>query len=147
MPVPKTEIGLLQAQLVDRSVRLTEQRRAVLQVIETANRHLDAGRILSLARRINAAVARSTVYRTVRLLKQHGLIDELHRMQLDGERYYDERKLETQPVHMACLRCGKITELVSELFGTLKNQLRRDCQYHMVVARLEVGGYCSECRR
>ena len=53
-------------------VRLTEQRGAILQVIETAKRHLDAACILRLARRINAAVARSTVYRTLHLLKHHG---------------------------------------------------------------------------
>jgi len=146
MPVPKTEMGRLQARLLNRGVRLTEQRRAVLQVIETTDRRLDASRILRKARRINAAVARSTVDRTLRLLKQHGLINELHLRHIEDERRYDELKSEAEPVHVACLRCGMITEIVSELFHTLKNQLRRDCQYHIVVARLEVGRYCSKCR-
>jgi len=86
------------------------------------------------------------VYRTLHLLKHHGLIDELDLLHLEGECHYYERELEKEHIHMACLRCGKITEFVSELFHTLKNQLRRDCQYHLVVARLELGGYCSECR-
>jgi len=50
MPVPKTEMGRLQARLLNRGVRLTEQRRAVLQVIETTDRRLDASRILRKAR-------------------------------------------------------------------------------------------------
>jgi Fur family transcriptional regulator, ferric uptake regulator len=148
MPLAQTEMPRrLQPELAVRGVRLTEQRRAILQVIETAKRHLDAACILRLARRINAAVARSTVYRTLHLLKHHGLIDELDLLHLEGERHYYERKHEKEHVHMACLRCGEITEFMSELFDTLKNQLRRDCQYHIVVARLEVGGYCSRCRR
>ena len=114
-------------------VRLTEQRRAILQVIETAKRHLDAACILRLAPRINAAVARSTVYRTLHLLKHHGLIDELDLVHLERERHYYERQHEKEHVHMACIRCGRITEFVSELFDTVKNQLRRDCQYHIVV--------------
>jgi len=48
---------------------------------------------------------------------------------------------------MACLRCGKIAEFVSKTFESLQKQLERDCSFHIVVARLEVGGYCSACRR
>lgn len=58
------------------------------------------------------------MYRTLHLLKQHGLIDELDLMHLEGERHYYDRKLEKGHIHMACLTCGKITEFVSELFAS-----------------------------
>jgi Fur family transcriptional regulator, ferric uptake regulator len=90
---------------------------------------------------------RSTVYRTLELLKRQGLIDELDLMHLKGEGHYYERKLGRDHIHMACLRCGKITEFMSETFESLKNQLERDCRFHIVVSRLEVGGYCAGCRR
>jgi Fe2+ or Zn2+ uptake regulation protein len=148
MPFPQTEIpGRLQAQLAARGVRLTQQRRAILAVIETAKKHLDASRILRQARKLDASVDRSTVYRTLALLKRHGLVDELDLMHIEGEGHYYERRLARDHIHMACLRCGKITEFESELFESLKEQLRRDCHYHIVVTRLEVGGYCPTCRR
>jgi len=148
MPFPQTEIpGRLQDQLSQRGVRLTQQRRAILSVIETAKKHLDAPRILRQARRLDPSVDRSTVYRTLQLLKRHGLVDELDLMHLEGEGHYYERKTGRDHIHMACLRCGKITEFESELFDSLKRQLQRDCHYLIVVTRLEVGGYCSECRR
>lgn len=148
MPLPQTEIpGRLQAQLAQRGVRMTPQRRAILSVIETAKKHLDAGSILRKAQRMDASVDRSTVYRTLDLLKRHGVIDELDLMHMEGERHFYERKTGRDHIHIACLRCGKITEFESELFENLKKQLERDCSFHILVARLEVGGYCPACRR
>ena len=147
MPFPRTEIpGRLRMQLAGRGIRMTAQRRAILSVIETATKHLDAGQILRKARTLDASVDRSTVYRTLDLLKRQGLVDELDLMHLKGDGHYYERKLGRDHIHMACLRCGKITEFVSETFESLKKQLERDCRFHIVVSRLEVGGYCSGCR-
>lgn len=148
MPLPETEIpGRLQALLSARGIRMTDQRRAILSVIETANKHLDASQILRKAQKLDPSVDRSTVYRTLGLLKRHGMIDELDLMHLKGEGHYYERKLGRDHVHIACLRCGKITEFVSERFDALKRQLEQECRFHILVARLEVGGYCSACRR
>jgi Fur family ferric uptake transcriptional regulator len=145
MPLPQTEIpGRLQMQLAERGIRMTGPRRAILSVIETAAKHLDASQILRKARQEDASVDRSTVYRTLDLLKRQGLIDELDLMHLNGEGHYYERKLGRDHIHMACLRCGKITE---KTFESLKKQLERDCHFHILVSRLEVGGYCSACRR
>lgn len=148
MPLPQTEVpGRLQAELASRGIRMTQQRRAILSVIETAKKHLDASQILRKAQRVDSSVDRSTVYRTLELLKRQGMVDELDLMHLEGERHFYERKLGQDHIHMACLRCGKITEFVSAVFETLKGQLERDCRFNIVVARLEVGGYCSSCRR
>ncbi|HXY50071.1 MAG TPA: transcriptional repressor [Terriglobales bacterium] len=148
MPLPETEIpGRLQALLVQRGIRMTGPRRAILGVIETANKHLDASQILRKAQKSDPSVDRSTVYRTLGLLKRHGLIDELDLMHLNGDGHYYERKLGQDHIHMACLRCGKITEFVSERFDSLKSQLEQECRFRIVVARLEVGGYCTVCRR
>lgn len=138
--------GRLQAQFAQRGIRLTQQRRAILSVIETANKHLDASHILRKAQRLDASVDRSTVYRTLQLLKRHGLIDELDLMHLNGEGHYYERKLGRDHIHMACLRCGKIIEFVSDSFEKLKRQVETDCRFHVLISRLEIGGYCATCR-
>jgi Fur family transcriptional regulator, ferric uptake regulator len=147
MPFADTEIpGRFQALLAERGIRMTGQRRAILNVIETTRKHLDAGQILRRARKLDPAIDRSTVYRTLDLLKRHGLIDELDLMHLEGEKHYYERKLNRDHIHLACLRCGKITEFVSDLFESLKSQIEKECGHRIVVARLEIGGYCSRCR-
>lgn len=148
MPLPETEVpGRLQAFLAERGIRMTAPRRAILGVIETTNKHLDASQILSKAKKSDPSVDRSTVYRTLRLLKRHGLIDELDLMHLNGEGHYYERKLGRDHIHMACLGCGRIIEFVSASFDALKSQLEQEGRFRILVVRLEVGGYCSACRR
>jgi Fur family transcriptional regulator, ferric uptake regulator len=147
MPLPQTEApGRLQAVLSSRGLRLTRQRRTILGVVETAKQHLDASQILEQARKLDPGIDRVTVYRTLSLLKRHGLIDELDLMHMQGEKHFYERRPQRDHIHMACLRCGKISEHESDLFDRLKGQIERDCRFHIVVSRLEVGGYCAECR-
>jgi len=125
---------------------MTRQRRTILSVVETAKQHLDASQILRRARKIDSHIDRVTVYRTLNLLKRQGLVDELDLMHMQGEKHYYERRPQRDHIHMACLRCGKIMEFESDLFDRLKGQIQRDCRFHIVVSRLEVGGYCSQCR-
>lgn len=147
MPLPQTETpGRLQAELMSRGLRMTRQRRTILRVVETAKQHLDASQILRKAQKLDSRIDRVTVYRTLNLLKRHGLVDELDLMHLEGEKHYYERRPQRDHIHMACLRCGKITEFESHLFDRLKGQIQRDCQFHIVVTRLEIGGYCGHCR-
>lgn len=147
MPLSQTEIpGRLQAYFAERGIRMTSQRRAILRVIETTDRHLDAAQILRKAQRLDDTVDRSTVYRTLRLLKRQGLVDELDLMHLHSEGHYYERKMAFDHMHLACLRCGKIDEFVSDIFEQLKRQVERDCRFKIVVSRLEIGGYCARCR-
>src|SRR5580700_226068 len=66
MPLPQTEIpGRLQAHFADRGIRMTQQRKAILLVMETASKHLDAAQLLRKAQKLDATVDRSTVYRTL----------------------------------------------------------------------------------
>jgi Fur family ferric uptake transcriptional regulator len=147
MPMPATEApGRLQAELMARGMRMTRQRRTILGVIETASTHLDASQILRKARKVDPAIDRVTVYRTIRLLKRHGLIDELDLLHLQGDKHFYERRPQRDHLHMACLRCGKISEFESDLFERLKGQIQRDCQFHIAVTRVEIGGYCASCR-
>jgi Fur family transcriptional regulator, ferric uptake regulator len=147
LPFPRTETpGYLQAELMSRGLRLTHQRRTILSVVETAKQHLDANEILRQARKLDPGIDRVTVYRTLNLLKHHGLIDELDLMHMQGEKHFYERRPRRDHIHLACLRCGKIAEFESDLFDRLKGQIQRECRFNIVVSRLEVGGYCEQCR-
>ncbi len=147
MPMPKTEApGSLQAELMSRGVRMTRQRRVILNIIETAKKHLDAGQILRKAQKVDDSINRVTIYRTIRLLKRHGLVDELDLLHLTGDGHYYERHPSRDHIHMACLRCGKVMEFESHLFDQLKEQIQRECHFHIVITRVEMGGYCTKCR-
>ena len=74
--------GSLQQTLAKKGIRLTRQRRVILQVMDDAEQHLDVDQILERAQKIDQGVHLVTVYRTIDLLKKHGLIDELDLLHL-----------------------------------------------------------------
>jgi Fe2+ or Zn2+ uptake regulation protein len=140
------EAGHLQRELGARRIRLTRQRRVVLKVMESAARHIDANEILELAQQIDPEITRVTVYRTLDLLKRHGLIDELDLLHLRGHRHYYESHGPRDHIHVACIGCGKVREVESPLYEELKQQISRDCGIEITVARTEIGGLCEDCR-
>src|SRR5271157_2639329 len=130
----------------ERGIRLTRQRRVILEVMDAAEQHLDVDQILERAQKIHAGVHLVTVYRTIDLLKKHGLIDELDLLHLRGDRHYYESHGPRDHIHVACLRCGKVREFESRLYEQLKEQIARDFHMKVTVSRTEVGGYCEECQ-
>ena len=138
--------GRLQAALEKKGVRLTRQRKVLLEVMDNAEQHLDAGAILERAQKIDPRVHRVTVYRTLDLLKRNGLIDELDLLHLRGDQHFYESHGPRDHIHVACLKCGKMREFESELYEKLKKQIERDCGTKIKVMRTEVGGYCENCR-
>src|ERR1700686_107646 len=119
--------GRLQQALGTRGIRLTRQRRVILQVMDDAEQHLDVDQILERAQRIDPGVHLVTVYRTIDLLKKHGLIDELDLLHLRGDRHYYETHGPREHIHVACLGCGKVRDFEGRLYEKLKEQSARDC--------------------
>jgi Fur family transcriptional regulator, ferric uptake regulator len=137
----------LMKQLAARGVRITAQRRLLVGIIQDSPRHLDAAGLLEMARKRDAEIDRATVYRTIALLKGHGLIDELDLMHIEGEKHYYEAKTSRDHCHMACFRCGAIMEYVSSSFEKLKAEMAAQSGFQIRVVRLEVGGVCRRCRK
>jgi Fur family transcriptional regulator, ferric uptake regulator len=137
--------GPLVKALAEKRIRLTRQRRVILSVMDAAEQHLDVDQILARAQKIDSDVHLVTVYRTIELLKKHGLIDELDLLHLRGDRHYYETHGPRDHIHVACLKCGKVREFESQLYEQLKAQIERDFKMKVTVSRTEVGGYCAEC--
>lgn len=139
--------GRLESELAKRGRRLTRQRRAIVQVMDQAERHLDAGSILRHAKKIDPGVHRVTVYRTIEMLKKEGLIDELDLLHIRGDQHYYESHGPRDHIHVACLKCGKVREFESDLYDRMKKQIEQDLKIRITVTRTEVGGYCEDCAK
>jgi len=134
-------------ELAARGVRMTTQRRLLVDIIQDSPRHLDAATLLKIARRQDADIDRATVYRTIALLKGHGLIDELDLMHIEGEKHYYEAKTSRDHCHMACFRCGAIMEFASTSLEKLKGEMAARSGFQIRVVRLEAGGFCKRCQK
>ena len=128
-----------------RGIRLTAQRRALIETIQEATSHLDAASLLKQARRRDPNIDRATVYRTIDLLKRMGVIDELDLMHIEGEKHYYEVRTQREHLHLACFGCGEIKEFASPSFERLKQEIAEKNQFEIQVMRLEVGGLCKRC--
>ena len=127
-------------------VRLTRQRQILLDLIDQSGQHLDAERLYELAREKDPKINRVTVYRTLKLLKAGGLVDELDLMHHQGDQHYYETRLKQEHAHVICLRCGKIEEFFGDLLREMREQIESHFGFKIVLARTEVGGYCSHCQ-
>ena len=136
----------LMDELTTRGIRITEQRRVIVGIIQDSPRHLDAATLLKLARKKDARIDRSTVYRTIGMLKRRGLIDELDLMHIEGEKHYYEVKTNHDHCHIACFQCGAVMEFTSASFEKLKKEMAARSRFEIRAIRLEVGGVCEKCR-
>ncbi|MEA3356181.1 MAG: transcriptional repressor [Candidatus Bipolaricaulota bacterium] len=118
--------------------RVTDERKLLLRII-SEHPHLDASEIYRLAKQDNPKISLSTVYRTVNLLKELGLVKEVS---LGGERKHYEVRWD-EHYHFVCLGCGKVIELPA-----LKEvrRLGEEQGLEILGVKLELVGYCNECR-
>ena len=129
-----------------RGVRLTRQRQILLELIDRTGLHLDAERLYQMAREKDAKLNRVTVYRTLKMLKDTGLVDELDLMHFGGDQHYYETRMKQEHAHVICLRCGKVEEFFGEPLQKLRRQIESHFGFQIVLARTEIGGYCSHCQ-
>ena len=125
-----------------RGLRLTRQRRVVLQAVSDSDGHPDADEIYHRARRALPKISLGTVYRTLGVLRDTGLIRELHFGKAQG-RY----ELERGPHHhVVCSECGRIEDVPASTFADLADRARAATRYDVKEHRLEFVGVCPKCR-
>ncbi len=121
---------------------MTQQREILLDVIEHAGEHLDADGLYRLARERDRRISLSTVYRTLALLKQHDLVEELH---LSEEHHHYEVKTTARHYHLVCTACGRVEEFGSEGVERLREELRRERGFEVASIDLDIAGHCARC--
>jgi len=136
----------MQDSLRQRGVRLTRQRRILLDLLDHSGRHLDAESLFRMAKEKDPKLNRVTVYRTLKLLKEGGLVDELDLMHYGGDQHFYETRLKQEHAHVICLRCGKVEEFFGEPLQKLRRQVESHLGFQILLARTEIGGYCANCQ-
>ncbi|MBZ5635842.1 MAG: transcriptional repressor [Acidobacteriia bacterium] len=136
----------IQDSLRERGVRLTRQRRLLLDLIDNSGLHLDADTLYQMAKEKDPKLNRVTVYRTLKLLKQGGLVDELDLAHFESEKHYYETRLKQEHAHIICLRCGRVEEFFGEQLQAVRGQVQSQFGFEIAFARTEIGGYCSHCQ-
>ena len=130
--------------LSEQGYRLTPQRMLILSAIENSDNHISAEEIYAQVVAQYPRVNISTVYRTLELLKQLGLVTETDL----GEgkvRYHPAEKGHHH--HLVCTECGAIIDLDESLLSPLKSALLREYKFSADLRHLAIFGRCANCSK
>ena len=124
--------------------RLTPQRLMILDAIQHSEGHVTAEEICDRVRATYPHINISTVYRTMELLKELGLVVETD---LGGGRVSYHGADKARHHHLICTGCGAAQELEHDLLTPLEEALERRYQFQANVSHFAIFGRCAQCRR
>ena len=127
----------IEALCAERGLRITEQRRVIARVLSESEDHPDVDRLHERASAIDPGISIATVYRTVRLFEEAGILDR-HDFG-DGKARY-EASPEAHHDHMIDVETGKVIEFVDPELESLQRQIAERLGYRLVDHRMELFG-------
>lgn len=136
------QAGDIVNKLSEQGYRLTPQRMMILTAIEDSDDHISAEEIYAQVMAKYPHVNISTVYRTLELLKQLGLVTETD-MGGGRSRYHPVGKGHHH--HLVCQECGDIIDLDESLLSSLKSSLLREYKFIADLKHLAIFGRCARC--
>ena len=122
---------------LEKNMRMTEQRRIIARVLSAANDHPDVEELHRRAHAVDPHISIATVYRTVRLFEESGII-ERHDFR-DGRSRYEEAP-DHHHDHLIDMKTGKVVEFVDEEIERLQQAIAQRLGYKLVDHRLELYG-------
>lgn len=127
----------IESECVKRGMRMTEQRRVIARVLAAAHDHPDVEELHRRSAAIDANISISTVYRTLKLFEDAGIIAR-HEFG-DGRARYEQAPTEHHD-HLIDLKTGKVVEFHSEEIEALQAEIARRLGFRLVDHRLELYG-------
>lgn len=125
----------IEAQCLEKGMRMTEQRRVIARVLADSDDHPDVEELYRRSVAIDDRISISTVYRTVKLLEDAGIV-ERHDFR-EGRARYEQMRDEHHD-HLINLRTGEVIEFQSEEIERLQAEVARRLGYRLVDHRLEL---------
>jgi Fur family ferric uptake transcriptional regulator len=140
-----TELDVLQLKtaLKQRGLRMTPQRQLILDAVASMHGHVSAEQVYQHVVRAFPDVNISTVYRTLEVLEELGVVRHTHFH--DGVAQY-ERTDAARHHHMVCARCGADAEIELEVLQPLADELERRYGFEADLAHSAIVGVCRLCR-
>ncbi len=129
--------------LKSKELKFTPERQAILKEILFFHKHFNVDELYERLHRHTKNISRATIYRTLPLLIESGLVEETFHCQdkssyehIFGHKHHD---------HILCIECGKIIEFREEGIEKLQEMVCKKYDFHSIEHRLGIKGYCKEC--
>ncbi len=147
MPTSSTGAALSADSVLDalraRGLRVTPQRRAILKEVLQAEGHISPTEVVSRLQRVMPGVNPSTVYRTLSVLEETGVLAHAH---MEGGPEY-HRRGEAEHVHLVCSSCGAEDALSIDEASSLEELVRKHHGFQPDLTHFAISGLCRSCQR
>ncbi len=127
--------------LRDEGLRITPQRIAIVDYLLKTEDHPSAELIHKIVRKRFPMVSLSTVYKTLDLLKEKKLVNEI---EVEGEARFDAHT--NEHINLVCMKCGKIDDVDEESLKEIQVNAAKKSKYLILRSNFELHGYCSSCK-
>ena len=129
------------ALLRDDGFKITPQRTAIVDYLLRTEDHPSAELIHKVVRRKYPMVSLSTVYKTLELLREKKLVNEI---EVEGEARFDAHT--DEHINLVCVSCGKIEDVDEDLLKEIQIKAAKKSKYIILQSSFELSGYCSLCK-
>jgi Fur family peroxide stress response transcriptional regulator len=131
----------LVSSLREEGFRITPQRIAIVDYLLKTVDHPSADRIHKVIQRKYPMVSLSTIYKTLELLKEKRLVNEI---EVDGETRFDADT--DEHINLVCMNCGKIDDVDESTLKEIQVKASRKSKYLIIKSSFELFGYCNNCK-
>jgi Fur family ferric uptake transcriptional regulator len=132
--------------LARKNLRITSQREVIINTVFSTDKHFTAEQLLEWSRAKDRSVSRATVYRTLPLLTESGLVREMDFGK--DYKFYDPNYAEhPNHSHIICQDCDKIVEFESEKIDRLETEISHKLGFQVKSQRLQITATCEELKK
>ena len=131
--------------LKEHKLKFTPERKLILNEVFSHHTHFDADELYMKLRKKSRHISLASVYRTIPLLIESGLLKES--LRAHGRGKYEHTFGHEHHDHMICIKCGRIIEFKENKIEKLQDEVCRKYSFKPTEHRLGIRGYCSRCRR
>lgn len=132
--------------LAEKNLRITSQRQIIVDTVFGTEEHFTAEQLLDWSRAKDATISRATVYRTLPLLTESGLVREMD-FGKDYKFYDPNYAVHPNHNHIICNDCSKIVEFESDQLEKIEEEITRKLGFSLKAQRLQIAADCDTLKR
>jgi Fur family transcriptional regulator, ferric uptake regulator len=140
--VGREEKEVFATYLAQHRLKRSEQREVILDTFLRSERHLSVDDLLHLVQKRRSDIGRTTVYRTLKLLQEAGLAQEL---ELDGQSRFEREYKRQHHDHFICKSCGEIFEFSNDDIERIQDEIAAEIGFVIEGHRHQIYGRCRNC--
>lgn len=130
--------------IFSKGLKSTKKRDEIFEEVSKTEGHFDPDELYIRLKQKGSKVSRASVYRTLPLLVEIGLIEEVERV--DKHAHYERVSVDSHHDHMICTKCGKVIEFFSPTLELLQDEICQRENFQKIRHSLEIFGICAQCQ-